>query len=280
MVQAHKNFQQLEILVSVLLDNTEHYCFIHIDKKNSELFNQLEWAFRNLSRVHMVSERVTVNWSGFSQVQATLALMRMVKASGIQFERVQLMSGEDFPVKSTTEIETFLAQHRHDEFLAYEEIGSYGWRVLHDNILTENRYNRTLPVRSMQKIYRALQYLLPQRKLLQKWKLYKGSQWFNISMEAMEYCVQFVKENPDFVKVFHSSACADEHFFQIILLNSPFEKHIINNNLYSICWHPSQNSPAYLDVEDLAKAMKKPDVLFARKIDEPTATLLYEKCKS
>jgi hypothetical protein len=276
MIQAHKNLQQIEVLITALSQYTPHHCFVHIDKKNELLYKELKKIFEQNRQVHILNNRIQVNWSGFSQVKATLSLMDTVLQTKIPFDRVHLMSGEDFPLKSSKKIETFLTKHRKNEFLHYEDIGQYSWRILDHNIMTEFRYNRTLPLRMIQRLYREVQHLFPKKHSLHHWNLYKGSQWFNISIEAMKYIVKFVKENPDFIKDFTSSACADEHFFHIILLNSPFQKHIINNNLYHIKWHPSQSSPAYLEKKELQDLTKDTNIFFARKVNEQTAIQFYK----
>ncbi|MBD3807596.1 MAG: hypothetical protein IE880_02635, partial [Epsilonproteobacteria bacterium] len=88
LIQAHKNFQQLETLISCLSQSDDHACFVHIDRKNELLYLQLSEKYFLSPKVHIIEDRVIVNWSGFSQVEATLLLMRNVHCSNIRFDRI------------------------------------------------------------------------------------------------------------------------------------------------------------------------------------------------
>ncbi|WP_368246051.1 beta-1,6-N-acetylglucosaminyltransferase, partial [Clostridium paraputrificum] len=75
LMQVHKNFNQIKLLTDKLVDNLT-CVYIHVDKKNEELFNELKNEYIDNENVIVIDNRVNVNWSGFSQVQATLNLMK------------------------------------------------------------------------------------------------------------------------------------------------------------------------------------------------------------
>ena len=59
----------------------------------------------------------------------------------------------------------------------------------------------------------------------------------------------------------------DEIFFQTILLNSPFQRMAVNDNLRYIEWpNPDSGSPVILCKGDFGKLISSPK-LFARKFD-------------
>ena len=278
-MQVHKNAEQTEKLVTCLVGSSKNHCFLHVDKKNDVLYRELSIRFCDHSQITVCRKRVKVNWSGFSQVEATLSLMREVYDSEIGFERIHFMSGEDFPMKSLDDIYRFLKDHRDNEFMEYDSIGTYGWRILRYNYLTEHPQNRSLLIRVLQKLSREIQRIsLPKREGLEKFNLYKGSSWFNLSIEAMEYIVKFVNENPEFVKRFQYTSCADEHFFHIIVLNSVFKDKVINNNLYYTEWDEGKSSPKYLSDVAIVSAKKIPNKLFLRKVDTKMANILFKDC--
>lgn len=276
LIQAHKNFLQLNALID-RLTKEEHHCFVHIDQKSETLYVQLAEAYRKNVRVHVIDNRITVNWSGFSQVGVTLKLMQHVKKEKWKFDRIHVMSGEDFPLKSMSDIVSFLKQNSNKEFMAYAPIGNYVWRVRQYNFLTESRFNRKLIVRIWQRLLREVQKLLPDRKILKGMpKLYKGSQWFNLSKEAVDYILGFLEDHPEYLDQFEYSACADEHFFQILLLNSPLKHRVVNDNLYYIEW-VGGNSPQYINIDQFQWLKKNSTKLFARKFEEETVVKLYER---
>ena len=69
MIQAHKNFHQIKVLISALSRHTLHHCFIHIDKKKHVLYKQLEKTFEQNKQVHILTNRIQVNWSGFHRLK-------------------------------------------------------------------------------------------------------------------------------------------------------------------------------------------------------------------
>lgn len=279
LIQVHKNSEQIKSLISCLLNNDKDHCFIHVDKKNEDLYQALRRKYANHQQIHIIEDRVAVNWSGFSQVKATSSLMKSVHFSNIRFDRVQLMSGEDFPVKSSNFINTFFEKNRDKEFMSYEDIRDYRWRILRYNFFSENIRNRDIVIRILQKIIREVQQkILPERKILKNFALYKGSAWFNLSIEAMEYILNYIDTHQDFLDQFKYSACGDEHFFQIILLNSEFKKDVVNHNLYYMEWDNGKNSPNYLSKQTLQQLKSAPDILFARKVDEDLVMELSPAC--
>jgi hypothetical protein len=81
----------------------------------------------------------------------------------------------------------------------------------------------------------------------------------------VKYILDFLKENPDYMKLFSTVLCSDEHFFQTILLNSPLKTQIINDNLRYINWdNPSY--PSILSINNINDVLES-QCLFARKFD-------------
>jgi hypothetical protein len=273
MIQAHKDTEQIKLLVNSLTTTCNHTCFIHIDKKSECVYNELKSFYSTHVNVYICDNRFKVYWSHISQVYATLQLMKEVKKSSRTFDRIHLMSAEDFPMKRLEDIEAFLSTYKHKEFLEFTTIDAFKWRVKRYNFLTGTLYNRSVFIRTIQKALRIVQQLLPERNILRRLVLYKGSSWFNISRDAMKYILEFIEQNPSYIKSFKYSACGDEHFFHILLLNSEFKERVINNNLYYLQW-TSNNSPAYLSYETIKQASLINEKFFARKVNEYTTKKL------
>ena len=72
----------------------------------------------NTSNVYIVEDRVSVNWSGFSVVEATLKLMNMVRDTNKKYDYISLISGQDYPIKSNEYIETYFTENQGKEFIA------------------------------------------------------------------------------------------------------------------------------------------------------------------
>ena len=103
LIQCHKNPEQ----VNMLLDALQHPdvdIFVHVDKK-SDIGSQLMTS----SQIHILPDkyRVDVQWATFSQVQATLNLLRFASHQG-NYEHYWLCSGQDYPIKPIDDIVQFL----------------------------------------------------------------------------------------------------------------------------------------------------------------------------
>lgn len=111
LITAYKDEIQLARLIYALAsDNT--YFFVHIDKKvNLLTFKKQINKLDVKDKVYWVQddERIRVNWGGYSQVKAQLALIRLMIDTGYYDWCVNL-TGTDYPIASNEEIENFLSQ--------------------------------------------------------------------------------------------------------------------------------------------------------------------------
>ncbi len=265
----HKNFNQIKLLTDQLADELTHV-YIHVDKKNEELFNELKNEYVNNENVSIIDKRIKVNWSGFSQVQATLNLMESaLENNNFKFEYISLISGQDFPIKSNDYIRKFLSDNNGNQFIQYRDINNdkkFLFRLKIYNFFRENPNARKAYIKIVDNILRRLQKLVIKRKNLEGFNLYTGSQWFTLSRECVEYIFKYLEENNKYLLDFKYTFCPDEEFFQILILNSKFKEKVINDNLRYIDWDGCYSSPKTLGVDDIEK-MKSSNKHLARKID-------------
>lgn len=263
LIQAHKSSRQLIKLIE-LLNSNNCSIYLHIDKKNQKLFEEIkrfEYKYKNL---YLCKNRINVIWSGFSQVEATLELMKMVKFEENKYDYVSLISGEDLLIKSIEEFKKFLYENKGKEFIEFEDILYKKWRLKKFNFFRENMNNRKILFRIFDNIIRFSQPF--ERNNLKIFKnLYTGSSWFTLTREAVEYILE--KSTLEMRMEFRYTACSDEHYFQTILLNSHFKNNIDNNNLRYIKWSQGKNSPDILLKNDLPFINKQTNKFIARKFD-------------
>jgi core-2/I-Branching enzyme len=111
-------------------------------------------------------------------------------------------------------------------------------------------------------------------------KLYGGATWWSLTTACCNYVLDYIKANPSFLKGFNYTFCAEELFFQTIILNSPFKDKVVNNNMRLIIWEMRNgNIPANLDESDLETILKS-DKLFARRFEYPVSKPLLEQLKT
>lgn len=263
MIQAHKNYEQLRKLIDYIISN-DGDVYLHIDKKSEDLFELIDNYYRENNKIKILKNRINVTWSGFSQVEATLNLMK--EANKKKYDYVSLISGQDLFIKKIETLKKFLEENKGKEFIEYEDIKNKRWRLENYNFFRENKNNRKLIYRIIDNICRRIYPNILKNKSLKNlhYDLYFGSSWFTLTEEAIKYIIDNSTE--EFKKLFKYSSCPDEHYFQIILLNSHFKNKCINNNLRYIDWHDCRNSPKTLQKNDLDRITINSN-FFARKFD-------------
>ena len=113
LILVHDKPVQLARLVNAL-DGDNATFHIHVDAKvNIEAFLG---GLESRPNVHFIDGRVVGQWMGFSLVSATLKLLR--QAQGIGFDYCTLLSGADYPIKSSTERSSFFA-NGNKEYLSF-----------------------------------------------------------------------------------------------------------------------------------------------------------------
>jgi len=276
LLQVHKERDQIIHLVELLNPNINPI-LIHVDRKSDELYRSLREYFSNRSGVWIVENRIDVHWSGFSQVEATLSMMKTLRSEKISYDYIHLLSGEDMPIKSDKYIKNYLLECDRKIYLDVEPIGNLSWRLDIYNFFTELTYNRAYPIRIFDKISRMMQGGWIKRTSPNGWKYYKGSQWFSFPCETVSYILDFIEENRNWLyHRFRWTACPDEHFFQILLMNSHFSDKVEGNNLRFIRWGDTSNSPSILLEKDESEIFSS-SALFARKFDWRKSRKLINK---
>lgn len=270
LIIAHKDDMTFRTLLR-MLDNDKNDIFIHMDKKNKTYDpSETENLVTHSCLYH--SERSSVTWGGYSQINAELILLKFATEKG-HYQHYHLLSGQDLPIQTQGDIQSFFEENDGKEFVGYDKPEfHFGDRVYYRWFLQEQIGRRSL----LKVIQKPLVYF--QRKLRIKRntevRFQKGANWFSITDELAGYVVS--KE--DWIReVFKDSFCADEVFLQTVVENSDAEGQPFKDNLY---WKVFDNShsqnmrcidwkrglPYTWHVEDMEELIESP-LMFARKFD-------------
>ncbi len=269
LILAHSNPSQLKRLIGKLAHSNSHF-YIHLDKKTDiEPFLQLS----DLPNVSFIKNRIKVYWGGYSIVQATINSFEEILATGIQYDHINLLSGQDYPIKSTANIHQFLSQNKGKIFMHYLSVENE-WHEALPRIKKYHLANLKLPVGTY-RVEQLMNAVMPERKMPQGIVAMGRSQWFTASRESIAYIVDYVKNEQWVSRFFKMSWAADEIIFQTILFNSPFKDQMVNNNLLYIDWSEKKPSPKLLTMKDAA-ALKASDKLFARKFNSDTDSAVLD----
>ncbi len=168
-------------------------------------------------------------------------------------------------------------ENREKEFILSYQVGVEVQKYDHNRLIQRmNNYNFGFWYRKLLHVsFRTfVSNLKPFRREFPK-NLYFGSQWFNITHEAVKYIFEYLEENPDYLKRFEYTWGSDEVFFNSILRNSEhFKSKIVNDVLRYMVW--SGGVPNTLLIKDY-ELLKQSHALFARKFDENVDNEIIDK---
>lgn len=259
LILVHNEPKQLERLITHLL-HQDADVYIHLDKKTDTT------GFEYLSktdRVFFIKNRVKVYWGSHTIVNATISGFKEILASGKNYDYVNLLSGQDYPLKSQQHIHHYLSENPGKAFMNYLSFNTE-W---HEALPRVHQYHfNSFNIPGKYALQKAVNKLLPQRKLPGRLVPVGRSQWFTIPLKCVAYIVNYWESNPKLRRFIKFTWGADEFIFQTILYNSEYKNIMLNEDLRYIDWSGGGVSPKTLTMDDADKLMAS-GKLFARKFD-------------
>ena len=267
-ILAHAQPYQLQKLVNKLA-HPDADCYIHVDaKKSISEFAALQQA----PNVYFIHHRVKVTWGSYSIVQATLNSFEQIVSSGIQYDYVNLLSGQDYPLHEASFIHQYFALHRGKQFMEFYSIYDV-WQEAIGRIARYHLVNYELP--GKYKMEQLINKVMPVRRMPNSLEPVGRSQWFTITLPAVKYILHYLHDYAGVVRFFKFTWAPDEFIFQTILYNSPFAEDMVNDNLRYIDWSEGKPSPKTLTIDDLP-VLEQSDCLYARKVNMQTDAVLVD----
>lgn len=275
---AHKNPNLLRRVIGALSSGSCAF-FIHIDMKA----DIQEFSFSPGDNVFFSEQRIPVHWGDFSQVQATMLLIRQALKRTANYDYFVFMQGSDYPLRSSGYIERYLENNRGREFINLIKMPAPGYPLSKINTLRypSNRPLLRFGTRVLAKLGLARR---DWRKYLGELEPYAGSAWWALSRDACEYISAFAQSHPQVEKYFCNTLSSDEMFFHTILGNSPFRPRVGRSLVYAD-WSIPGAHPALLADQQVSFFERQDKVwiqdewgpgemLFARKFCDERVDLL------
>lgn len=255
----HKDPLQVERLIKKM-NHADFDFYIHLDKKKDiKAFENLH----SMPNVFFIKNRVNVRWGGYSVVRATFNGILEICDQDMTYNFINLLSGQDYPIKSANTLASFFRENVNKEFLTYRDIIS-DWRE------AQNRYKRyhftDLAFRGSTRLEKILNTLLPTRKIPYNLHPYGDSMFWMLSPKVALYVVNKVQNDGLMRRFFSLVWGSDEFVFQTIILNSEYKNSVIKNNYRYIDWSENKASPKTLLKNDFEELRQSP-MLFARKFE-------------
>lgn len=257
LVLAHTSPRQVEELVKKLTYPTTDF-YIHVDGHRTVT----EYTtILSATNIYFVQKRVQVIQGAYSTVQAILNAFEEIIASGIQYDYINLLSGQDYPLKEASFIHQYFALHHGKQFMEFNSIcDSHPEWVLHVTKYHFINYN----VPGKYKLERLVNKLLPLRRVPNNMELVGYSLSFAITLPAVKYIVYYLNDTPEVIQFFKLSWSPDKFIFQTILYNSVFKKDMVNNNLRWIAGSGPTRGTGLITASEIP-AQYPSDCLFAQR---------------
>ncbi len=283
-IVSHFNLEQTLRLFNRL--NHKDSCFVfHVSKKcELSYYEMLFEALKNHENCYF-AKRVNVMWAEFSFVQAVLNAVDTLIENNLDFDYLFLLSGQDYPIKSYSEMVNTLSENQGKQYLEFMPMSELNhiknWLEKY-HFWVGNRHFWHPHERSNNSIIalynRLFSFILPKdRKLPENFVPYKGSTWWALTKNCVEFLYQQAHspEGKKIIRYFKNTWHPAELYFQTILLNSNFRDLIINNDLRFVLWPENDNGhPKILTQADYNDIVSS-DHLFARKFSsQVNATIL------
>jgi len=262
LIMAHKNPKQIERLVK-RLNHPDFDFFIHLDKKiDMEDFAYIEQQ----DRVVFTRTRIHVKWAAFNFTTAIYKCMEEILGYPDQYDFIDVLSAQDYPIKSTDAIHKYFSEHKANNFISYEMEGSEWWKYAIGRITNYHLINYNFPGRYI--IQWFLNTILPKRKFPLPYILFGGpkASWFTINHDCADYVVKFMNDHSELRQFCNFTWGSDEFLFQTIIMNSKYAETVMNDVINYIDWTGGGCNPKILTLFDF-KSLNKSSKFFARKFD-------------
>ena len=273
LLQCHKSFYQINLLLNAMKHDNITF-FIHVDKK-SDIADKIELR----KNVILLPDkfRVDVRWAQYSQVQATLNLMNYATQYD-HYDYFCLMSGQDFPIVSPNILISYLKSNNGKNFVNLFESKNFG--LNHTNNYDKRNeivfpkwiIERNWPIRVIRRLWVMVTggynhtYKIFKRNPSIHLNFYFGSSWWCIHSDFVNWMNDYLDKNKLYEEFYKLTVCADESFFQTLLMNSPYADTRCDY-LHYIDWSEGKNSPKNLTTKDY-NCIINSGKMFTRKIDE------------
>jgi hypothetical protein len=238
---------------------------IHVDKGSGAEFAADIAEFLKPYQGVAIIESKKALWGGYSLVDAELRGMAKLLAMSSSWTHYINLSGQDFPLKSQAYIRDFLRANPRRQYI----------RALDQRAIRPDTLNRVshMFVEALGRMFRTP----VSRPFLKGATPFIGTQW---KVVTRSFC-QFAVHHPSadrFKTFYRRSFIPDEAFFQTLMMNSPNQGEVMNDDLRTIDWVPDGEiklRPRTFVTVDALRLTLSPD-LFARKFDMNEDAMIFD----
>ncbi|MCG0634680.1 beta-1,6-N-acetylglucosaminyltransferase [Lactiplantibacillus plantarum] len=299
-VLAHTDIVMINRLVSRLATTGDVY--VHVD-----LGSKIDTSEIIIGKnIHVVTKRVSVHWGGYSVVQATLNAIQCILDAPIEYSKVILVSGQDYPVKSDQYIREFFKKKNYIRgYNISEPIAPSINRVVNHYFFNDAHFL----VKKFFDLVSHSRYLRKDAHINfegEVWDIYEGSQWWALNEDVLVEMMSFLKSDRGraYIHQMKHLHAPDEKFFATFFFNTKFWSSNLKNgpesfnfdvfkyyqgtayettapvsmtaNFHKIHASLSKNY-TIKDWSEICCAIQDSNVLFVRKVNTQYSEMLLDK---
>jgi hypothetical protein len=267
LILAHKNFDQLRLLVDHL--KTDFPVYVHVNKKVSH-------TMADEANLIFIKERYAPYWGSDNTVKAMLALLRA--AYNDKCDYFAIISGQDLPLMSNQQLRETISL-KPMNYVYHHPIPKPSWNLNGGldrlQLYWPKKYGfkstagklAELVLAASFGIVRKLQRITGLKRNI-NFQAWGGSMWLNLNKSAAKYIFDYLEKNPKFIRRFAFTRLSDEIFFQTILLGGDYEDkhHIVNDDMRFVDWETGPEYPRIFTTKDLRRCLSS-QKFFGRKFD-------------
>lgn len=196
LIIAHNEYPVLEVLLS-MLDDERNDIYLHIDKRATELFQQIKKVKMQKAGFYLIENPIKVYWGDISQVQVEYLLFETALSHG-PYAYYHLLSGTDLPIKSQDYIHAFFQQNAGKEFVGFWQDAAHQ-RDLERKVFRHYFFTKRLKDKEhllhgitalIRNLILAVQKISHYRRK-QTFEFKKGGNWISITENAVKYLLQY-----------------------------------------------------------------------------------------
>lgn len=255
----HQSNEQIKMLINHLAKDFDIY--IHYDQKSKSVLSLED--FKKTDKNIFIYRKYKVFHGGFTMIMAQLFLITEAFCKK-KYNRYIVISGSDIPLVSNKKIKEFFYKNE-KEYLSFHELprknswskegGLERLKYYYPSFYRKNDGNMiqyywscflslcselTISLMKLVNIGRKIDY-----------KFYGGSNWINISNRCVKVILEYLKEDPKYLRRFKYTIAADEIFFQTIVCNNRAKLEIINDDLRLIDWSKREKPHIFCTQDEL-----------------------------
>ena len=248
LILAHTDPEQLERLVRSLNSGKNDF-FIHIDKKMD--IEKFKNRLKDLDNIYWAKKRFLITWCGYSQTNAILSNMETMFDKNVKYDRVVMLTGLDYPLKSNEYMEKEYINNPNKQYMIGFNISKCTtkgqiWKITHYHFRDLHIKNGRISS-MVSGVWIRLNHILPLRKKIftkeeDGYDIYMSSEYWSLTYDCVKFVYNTYMKDKKLRKYLKTAFCPSEIFVPTIVFNSKYAK---DAEIY--------DSKEYLNLEVLTK---------------------------